>query len=142
MTALPLGKAERRRQGQSGVALLAFGPLLEIAEALAEEFDASVVNMRFIKPLDETLVLEIATEHDVIVTLEENAIMGGAGSAVSECLAAHGIAKVVRHIGLPDRYIDQGSREQVLAAAGLDVDSVRQRLQQWTHNVVTGSGTE
>ncbi len=142
MTALPLGKAERRRYGQSGVALLAFGPLLEIAETLAEEFDASVVNMRFVKPLDESLILEIAANHDVIVTLEENAIMGGAGSAVSECLATHGIAKVVHYIGLPDRYIDQGSREQVLAAAGLDVDSVRQQLQQWTPNVVTVDETE
>ncbi|HXH04556.1 MAG TPA: 1-deoxy-D-xylulose-5-phosphate synthase [Candidatus Competibacteraceae bacterium] len=123
MTALPIGKAELRRRGKS-IALLAFGSMVAVAEAVAEQLDATVVNMRFVKPLDEALVLEMARSHERLVTLEENAVMGGAGSAVNECLAAHGVLVPVRNIGLPDRFIDQGERNELLAVAGLDTAGV------------------
>lgn len=129
MTTLPIGKAEVRREGQD-IAFLAFGALLPAAEALAAELNGTAVNMRFIKPLDETLVIELAQTHKVLVTLEDNAIMGGAGSAVNECLLANDQQVQVINLGLPDRYIDHGSREQLLADAGLDIDSIRQTLQQ------------
>lgn len=131
LTALTIGKAELRRQGQH-IALLAFGSMLSIAEQLAEQFDATVVNMRFVKPMDETLIVQIASQHQQLVTLEENAIAGGAGSAVSECLARHNITVPIRHIGLPDCFIDQGSREELLSAAGLDIDTVRSILESLT----------
>jgi 1-deoxy-D-xylulose-5-phosphate synthase len=129
MTALPVGRAELRRRGKR-IALLAFGHMVAVAEQLAEAFDASVVNMRFVKPLDEALIVQLATEHEQLVTLEENAVAGGAGSAVNECLAAHSILVPIRNIGLPDRFIDQGSREELLIEAGLDVAGVRKILQQ------------
>jgi 1-deoxy-D-xylulose-5-phosphate synthase len=129
MTALPVGKAELRRRGKDkGIALLAFGSMVTVAEQLAAEFDATVVNMRFVKPLDEALLLQLATDHKRLVTLEENAIAGGAGSAVNECLAAHEVMIPVRNIGLPDCYIEQGSREELLSEAGLDVAGVRKIL--------------
>ena len=128
MQALPVGKAELRRQGKR-IALLAFGSLLSVAEQVGEKLNATVVNMRFVKPLDETLVLELAASHEKLVTLEENAVAGGAGSAVNECLAAHGKTIPVLHIGLPDRFIDQGSREELLALAELDAASVLKRLE-------------
>jgi 1-deoxy-D-xylulose-5-phosphate synthase len=129
MTALPVGKAELRRRGKDkGIALLAFGSMVTVAEPLAADFDATVVNMRFVKPLDEALLLQLATDHKRLVTLEENAIAGGAGSAVNECLAAHEVMIPVRNIGLPDCYIEQGSREELLSEAGLDVAGVRKIL--------------
>ncbi|MEZ5589418.1 MAG: 1-deoxy-D-xylulose-5-phosphate synthase [Gammaproteobacteria bacterium] len=129
MQALPIGKAERRRQGE-GIALLAFGSMLSVAEQVAEQLNASVVNMRFVKPLDEIMVLELADSHEQLVTLEENAVAGGAGSAVNECLAAHGKRVSILNIGLPDQFIEQGSREELLTLAGLDADSILNRLQQ------------
>ncbi|MFO1465613.1 MAG: 1-deoxy-D-xylulose-5-phosphate synthase [Steroidobacteraceae bacterium] len=131
MTALPVGTAQQRREGRSGLALLAFGSLLAVAEKLGEAFDATVVNMRFVKPLDEELVRRIALKCRAIVTLEENAIAGGAGSAVAECLAAAGFALPLLHVGIPDRFIAHGSREDCLADAGLDVASVRARVEAW-----------
>jgi len=119
MTALPIGKADRRREG-SDIALLVFGALLGEALEAAETLDATVVNMRFIKPLDEDMVLRLAAEHQLLVTIEDNAVMGGAGSAVNECLAAHDIqARVLNH-GIPDRFIEHGSRADMLRDAGLD----------------------
>jgi len=123
MTALPLGKAELRRKG-AGVAILAFGVMAPECEATAEELGATLVNMRFVKPLDENLVFEAAEEHECLVTVEDNVIAGGAGSAVSECLAKHGVLAPVFHIGLPDRLIQHGSREDMLADAGLDKKSI------------------
>jgi len=120
MTALPVGKAELRREGRSGLLLLAFGSMVAACEPLAERLDATLVNMRFVKPLDEELVRRLALGHDRIVTVEENAVAGGAGSAVSECLAAAGIERDVRHVGIADQYIEHGSREDCLAMAGLD----------------------
>ncbi len=131
MQAIPLGTAERRRQGHP-IAILSFGSLLQDVIAAAEALDASVYNMRFIKPLDEEAVLEAAASHDLLVTVEDNAIMGGAGSAVGECLAAHGITTSLLQLGLPDTFIQQGKREELLAACGLDRDgiirAIRKRL--------------
>lgn len=131
MTALPVGRGEIRREGRSGLALLAFGPLVEPAQRVAERLDATVVNMRFIKPLDEELVLKIAGRHRAIVTLEENATAGGAGSAIGELLAAEGITLPILHIGIPDRFIEHGSREECLAAAGLDFASISGSVERW-----------
>ena len=125
MLALPIGKAEVRRPSTSKhIALLAFGSMVSIAEQVAEKIDAAVINMRFVKPLDEELLLELAQQYTHLVTLEENVVAGGAGSAVSECLAAHRVSAAVTHIGLPDHFIDQGSREELLSVAGLDVNTV------------------
>ena len=124
MTALPVGRAEVRREGRSGLALLAFGALVDPAQRIAERLDATLVNMRFVKPLDEDLVLSVATRHRAIVTIEENVIAGGAGSAIGELLAAEGVLTPLLHLGIPDRFIEHGSREDCLAAAGLDLTSL------------------
>ena len=131
MTALAVGRAEVRREGRSGLALLAFGPLLDAAVKIGERLDATVVNMRFIKPLDEELILQMATRHRALVTLEENVTAGGAGSAVGELLAAEGVAMPLMHIGIPDRFVEHGSREDCLAAAGLDFASVSGAVERW-----------
>ncbi|HSS64943.1 MAG TPA: 1-deoxy-D-xylulose-5-phosphate synthase, partial [Gammaproteobacteria bacterium] len=128
MTGIPLGKAELRRQG-GGIAFLAFGPMLEYATGAAEELDATVVNMRFVKPLDEKMVVEMAASHDVIVTIDENAVQGGAGSAVNECLAANGVKVNALNLGLPDRFIEHGSRGEMLKDAGLDTAGVLKSVQ-------------
>ena len=120
---LPIGRGELLRHG-SGIALLAFGPLADTAHEVADIIDASVANMRFVKPLDESLILELAARHDVIVTLEENVIAGGAGSAVAEFLATQGIDLPVLRLGLPDRPIEHGTREQCLKEAELDVPGI------------------
>ena len=116
---IEIGKAQLVRQGRK-VAILAFGSMLQPALEAAASLDATVVNMRFIKPLDEAMVLEIARSHDHIVTVEENAIMGGAGAAVMECLQAQHVVKSVLCLGLPDHFIEHGSHESMLAACGLD----------------------
>ncbi len=123
LTPLPIGMGELRRQGK-GVALLAFGALLAPALEAAEELDATVANMRFVKPLDEALILKLAAEHELLLTLEDNVVMGGAGSAVSECLAAHGVNTRIHHLGLPDEFVEQGGREEILAMCGLDKDGI------------------
>ena len=127
MTALPIGKAEKRRQGR-GIAILAFGSLVAAGQEVAERLDASLVNMRFIKPLDEAMVLEMAQNHALLVTLDENTVVGGAGSAVSEALAAHGVAVQVLHIGLPDSFIEHGSREDMLREAGLTAEGIEKTI--------------
>ncbi|HEU0153853.1 MAG TPA: 1-deoxy-D-xylulose-5-phosphate synthase [Arenimonas sp.] len=124
---LPIGKAELRKRG-SRVALLAFGALVAPAEKVGGDLGLTVANMRFVKPLDRALVLELARSHDALVTLEDNAIMGGAGSGVAELLAAEGITLPVLHLGLPDRYQEHASREQLLAEAGLDAEGIRRAL--------------
>lgn len=138
MRALPIGQAEMRRRGRN-LALLAFGGMVAVAETVAEQLDATVVNMRFVKPLDEALIAQLAAEHRCLITLEENVIAGGAGSAVSECLAARGIDVAVRHIGLPDRFIDQGERGELLAECGLDVAGILRQLFQWGLIAESGS---
>jgi 1-deoxy-D-xylulose-5-phosphate synthase len=130
MTALPVGRAELRREGRSGLLLLAFGTMVAPCVALAERLDATLVNMRFVKPLDEELVCRLAARHDCIITLEENVVAGGAGSAVAECLAANGIERAVHHIGIPDRFIEHGSREDCLAMAGLDAAGIGRSIER------------
>jgi 1-deoxy-D-xylulose-5-phosphate synthase len=131
MTALPIGRAQYRREGRSGLAILAFGALVESARKVADRLDATLVNMRFIKPLDEELVIEIAKRHRAIVTIEENAVMGGAGSAVGEVLAAHGVLVPLLQVGIPDRFIEHGSRDTCLAAAGLDLAGISASVERW-----------
>ena len=130
MSALPVGRAEIRREGRSGLLLLAFGTMVAPCVALAEKLDATLVNMRFVKPLDSELVCRLAVSHSCIVTLEENVIAGGAGSAVAECLAAHGIDARVSHIGIPDRFIEHGSREDCLVMAGIDAAGLEKQVQR------------
>ncbi len=113
------------------MALLAFGSMVAVAEAVAARLNATVANMRFIKPLDEALVVQIAAGHRWLVTLEENVVAGGAGSAVNECLAARGIAIPVRNLGLPDRFLEQGERGELLAECGLDVEGILRQLTVW-----------
>ncbi|MFV1997148.1 MAG: 1-deoxy-D-xylulose-5-phosphate synthase [Acidiferrobacterales bacterium] len=127
MDPLELGKAEIRRHGNR-IAILAFGSMVKPAEEAAETIDATVVNMRFIKPLDRDLVLEMANSHQLLVTVEENSIAGGAGSAVSEVLAAAGIDMPLIHLGLPDEFPQQGSRERLLADCGLDAEGIRRTI--------------
>jgi 1-deoxy-D-xylulose-5-phosphate synthase len=128
-TALPVGKGEVRRRGQ-GVAILAFGSMLTPALQAAEALDATVVNMRWVKPLDEALVLEMAATHSLLVTVEENAIMGGAGSAVTEALHAHGVLRRVLQLGLPDRYLDHGDPALLLRDAGLDAAGIEASIRK------------
>jgi 1-deoxy-D-xylulose-5-phosphate synthase len=131
MTALPVGKAEIRRQGRSGLLILAFGALVSAAESIAERLDATVVNMRFVKPLDESLVLKLAAEHRALVTMEENAVAGGAGSAVLELLAncSHPLPSLT--LGIPDRFIEHGSREDCLVQAELDAPGLMAAVERW-----------
>jgi len=131
MSMLPLGKAQLRREGKSGLALLAFGALLAPAAAIAEAFDATLVNMRFVKPLDEELILTLAARHRALVTIEENAALGGAGSGVLELLAAEGCSLPLLQLGIPDRFIAHGSREGCLTAAGLDAAGLRASIERW-----------
>ena len=130
MTALPVGRAEVRREGRSGLLLLAFGTMLGACTAVAERLDATLVNMRFVKPLDEELLCRLAARHRCIVTIEENVVAGGAGSAVAECLASHGLGHAVQHIGIPDRFIEHGSREDCLAMAGLDAAGLAHSIER------------
>ena len=132
---LPFGKGEIRRESASKkVAILAFGSLLYPALQAAESLDATVANMRWAKPLDEALLLQIAAEHELIVTVEDGCIMGGAGSAVLESLAAHGLSKPVLQLGLPDEFIEHGDPVKLMALQGLDAAgieaSIRKRLER------------
>jgi 1-deoxy-D-xylulose-5-phosphate synthase len=131
MTAVPIGKGIMRRTGAQ-VAILNFGTTLVSAMEAAEHLNASVADMRFVKPIDEALIRKLAADHQLLVTVEENSVAGGAGTAVSEFLAAQGIVMPVLHIGLPDRFIDHGKHHEQLGMAGLDcagiVHSIEQRL--------------
>lgn len=131
LATLPLGLGQVRREGKE-IAILAFGTMLAPALAAGDELNATVANMRFVKPLDVALVKRLAQDHAALVTIEEGCVMGGAGSAVAEALAEAGIVKPVLHLGLPDKFIDHGDASQLLALCGLDakgvVASVRQRF--------------
>jgi 1-deoxy-D-xylulose-5-phosphate synthase len=137
MSSIPVGRAQVRREGRSGLAILAFGALVDTARKIAERLDATLVNMRFVKPLDEDTVAAVAARHRAIVTIEENSIMGGAGSAVGECLAAQGIQIPLLQLGIPDRFIEHGSRDTCLAAAGLDLAGLSARIDPWWKNLQT-----
>ncbi|KAF3997376.1 1-deoxy-D-xylulose-5-phosphate synthase [Glaciimonas immobilis] len=129
LVGLPFGKGEIRRHGK-GIAILAFGTMVAPSLGAGEVLNATVANMRFIKPLDVALLLELANSHDAIVTVEEGAIMGGAGSAVAEALAAAGCVKPLLNLGLPDRFIDHGDATQLLAMCGLNADGIAASIRQ------------
>lgn len=139
---LDIGRAEVRHEGNSGIALLAFGSMVAAAETIAAEFDATVINMRFIKPLDQSLLDRLAASHQVMVTIEENAISGGAGSAVIEHLAASGQHIPVQLIGLPDEFVEHGSREELLAYCKLDENGLRTRVQGITDRYLPDANIE
>jgi len=124
---LPIGKAEIKRRG-SHVAILAFGSMVAPAISAGEKLGATVVNMRFVKPLDEALILEMAEQHEWLVTVEENAVTGGAGSGVNECLAAHGVSVAVHNLGLPDRFVEHGEHGVLLAQCGLDAAGIEHAI--------------
>ena len=123
MELLPIGKAEIRREG-CDVAILAFGSALQPALEAAQQLNATVINMRFVKPLDEHIVLQMAARHELLITIEDNAVAGGAGSAVNECLAAHGVYHPVINLGLADRFGEHGSREQLLTDYHIDIHGI------------------
>ena len=132
MRALPIGRAAMLREGRTGIALLAFGSLVASALEIGKELDATVVNMRFVKPIDEELINRLAATHARIVTIEENVVAGGAGSAVAEVLNARGHHCSILQIGIPDQPIAHGSRDDNLADAGLDLATLRTRILAWT----------
>lgn len=129
LTTLAIGKAEVRRQGEK-VAILAFGSMVSVAEQAAEQINATVVNMRFVKPLDTGMIHSLADSHDLLITIEENAVMGGAGSAVSEYLREIGHPVALKQMGLPDSFIDHGVHEQMLAACGLSAEGIIHTIDQ------------
>jgi 1-deoxy-D-xylulose-5-phosphate synthase len=138
LVAWPWGKGVIRREapgrsdarGGKRIAILAFGTVLHAALKAAEGVGATVADMRFAKPLDKDLVLELARSHDGLVTVEEGCVMGGAGSAVLECLAAHGMAVSVLQLGLPDHFVEHGDHAKLLALCGLDAAGIEKSIQQ------------
>ncbi|HHQ4452398.1 TPA: 1-deoxy-D-xylulose-5-phosphate synthase [Aeromonas veronii] len=130
MQTLALGKGRILREGK-GTAILAFGTLLHHAKAAAEALDATLVDMRFVKPMDEALVLSLAASHDHFVTIEDNAIMGGAGSAVNELLMRSKRCKPVLNLGLPDRFVEQGTQQEIYALLGLDDAGIQRSIESW-----------
>ena len=129
LDALPFGKAEVRREGK-GLAILAFGTLLYPALQAAEKLGATVVNMRWVKPLDTELLLQVAASHDALITVEEGAVMGGAGSAVAEALAAAGVSKPLLQLGLRDEFTEHGDPAKLLSLQGLDAGGIEQSIVQ------------
>jgi 1-deoxy-D-xylulose-5-phosphate synthase len=140
--ALPFGRGEIRREGEK-IALLVFGSLLDRADKVAQRLDATLVNMRFVKPLDEALVMQLADRHQLLVTIEENAITGGAGSAVNELLNRSGHGVRLLNLGLPDHFQDHASHEEQLCEAGLDlqgmIDAITGIAREHPLQVVKGS---
>ncbi|HEY8094939.1 MAG TPA: 1-deoxy-D-xylulose-5-phosphate synthase [Methylobacter sp.] len=130
MTALPIGKAEVRHQG-SRIAILAWGSMVTPAMEAGKQLGATVVNMRFVKPIDAGLILELAKSHDVLITVEENVLAGGAGSAVNDFLQAQQVLMPVLNIGLPDSFVEQGTREELLALCGLDVQGIAAQVEKF-----------
>jgi 1-deoxy-D-xylulose-5-phosphate synthase len=129
MRALPVGKAELRRWGKD-VAILAFGAMLRPALAAGEALDATVVNMRFVKPLDAEMVERIAADHHLIVTVEEHQVLAGAGSAVCEALSRLKSRARVLLLGLPDRFIDHGDPAKLLSSLGLDAQGIESSIRK------------
>jgi 1-deoxy-D-xylulose-5-phosphate synthase len=141
LDALPIGKGDIRREGKR-VALLAFGTLLAPALEAGDAFNATVANMRFVKPLDEEMILHLARTHELLVTIEENAVAGGAGSAVNELLAAAGFSSRIVNLGLPDRFIEHGDHKLLLAECGLDAAGIRRTILRHTSSdAASRSGT-
>ena len=136
MRSLPVGKAQLVTQG-TNVAILAFGSMVATAITIGNEINATVVNMRFILPLDETMIEQAANSHEVLITIEENTISGGAGSAINECLHRLGLQNRVLNIGLPQDYADHGERGELLADCKLDVTGVREQIDQFLNTSST-----
>jgi 1-deoxy-D-xylulose-5-phosphate synthase len=130
MQSLPIGRGRLLRQGKE-IAILAFGTLLQQAKPVAEALDATLVDMRFVKPLDEALLAELAASHQTLVTLEEGSLCGGAGSAVNEALQRLRVYKPVLNLGLPDRFIEQGSQTEILQLLGLDAAGIEASIRQF-----------
>ena len=138
LVAMPIGQAEIKRSGKR-IALLAFGSMVAPSMLAGEALDATVVNMRFVKPLDEAMLLELARSHEAFVTVEEHVIMGGAGSAVAEAMAKLGIVKPLLNLGFPDRFIDHGEQGALLKLEGLDGAGIEQSVRQrFADNVLAG----
>jgi 1-deoxy-D-xylulose-5-phosphate synthase len=131
LSVLPTGRAQLRREGRSGVALLVFGALLDAAASAAERLDATLVNMRFAKPLDRELVVALCATHRALVTIEDNVVAGGAGAGVAETLASHGLRIPLLQLGIPDQFMERGSRASCLAAARLDACGLSDRIERW-----------
>ena len=129
LSQLTIGKAELKRQGKN-IAILAFGSMVHPALKAAESLDATVVNMRFVKPIDNAMIAEIANSHDAIVTIEEGCTMGGGGSAIAEALAAAGLSKPLLILGLPDRFVDHGDPGLLLAQCGLNAEGIEASIRQ------------
>ena len=127
----PAGRARLCREGRSGLALLSFGALLDAAAGAAERLDASLVNMRFVKPLDEDLLVKLCADHRALVTIEDNVITAGAGSGVAELLAVRGLRIPLLQLGIPDRFSERGPRASCLAAAQLDAPGLGDRIERW-----------
>ncbi len=130
LTSIPIGKGEICRKGHN-IALLAFGSVLADAREVAEKLDASLANMRFVKPLDEDLILQLAAEHDVLITLEDNAVMGGAGSAINEFLLKQQCQNRILNLGLPDVFMEHASREELLDDAGLSTSGILRAIENF-----------
>jgi 1-deoxy-D-xylulose-5-phosphate synthase len=137
MKALPVGRGEVRREGKR-VAILAFGSMLKPALEAGAELNATVANMRFVKPLDRDLVFRLATTHELVVTVEENVVAGGAGCAVEEALAADGLAMPVLALGLPDQFVEHGDHQQLLADCGLDAAGIARAIRERLNQSQTG----
>src|SRR5690606_38742102 len=138
-TELPLGRGQVRREGRR-LAILAFGSMVGPAVQAGEALDATVVNMRFVKPIDTALLGELAATHDAFVTVEEHVVMGGAGSACAEALAATGAARPILHLGLPDRFIDHGDHGQLLKREGLDAAGLESSIRARFADLLAGEG--
>jgi 1-deoxy-D-xylulose-5-phosphate synthase len=137
LSALPLGKAEVRLQGKR-IALLAFGSMVAPALVAGQALNATVVNMRFVKPIDSALLEELAATHEAFVTIEEHVVMGGAGSACAEALAQSGSARPILHLGLPDRFIDHGDHALLLKLEGLDAAGIEASIRSRFADLLTG----
>ncbi len=124
-----IGRARVLREGRR-LAILGFGPLTVAAQQAAQEFDATLVDMRFVKPIDEALLCQLADSHDAFVTLEDAAIMAGAGSAVAESLQRHGFVRPILHLGFPDQFIDHGDQAALLRQLGLDADGITTSIRE------------
>jgi 1-deoxy-D-xylulose-5-phosphate synthase len=129
LTSLEIGKAQVKRQGEK-VAILAFGSMVTAAEQAAEQINATVVNMRFVKPLDTDIINHIADSHDLLITIEENAVMGGAGSAVNEYLREINHPVAIKLMGLPDTFIEHGVHSSMLSECGLDATGILHTINQ------------
>ena len=135
ITALPVGRGvmvrEIRGYESKRVAILAFGSMVKPAADAAEDLNAAVANMRFVKPIDDELIFRLATTHDYLVTIEENVVMGGAGSAVAESLSAQNLSTPLLHLGLPDQFVEHGDPAVLLADCGLNRDGIIRTVRDW-----------